>query len=289
MKLNLFSKKAKKEAEPQYYLSPTHIEALNYKVYYMSKKEKAFYFVLAFIVGAVVGYLFYGGIGKDEFGNPTIITYILDILIPAITGIAAGILFVPIRTKQILEKRRKQLSIQFRDMLEGITTSLGAGNNVVNSFAAVYNDLKIQYDDSAYIIKELEIILSGIHSNFIIEDLLEDFGNRSGIDDIKSFANVFKVCYRKGGNIKDVIGSTYAILSQKMEINEDIETTVSGSKLDQMIMIVMPVALIGIIKTMSPEFAANFVSGTGIVSTTIAIGMFIAAYFIGKAIMEIEI
>lgn len=287
--MGLLKKKEKKEQEPQYYLSATHIEALNYKVYYMTATEKMIYFLLAFVVGAIVGYLFYGGIGKDEYGNSTIVTYVLNTIISVLAGIVAGKMFLPIRTKQILEKRRKQLSIQFRDMLDGITTSLGAGNNMLNSFQAVYEDLKIQYEEDAYIIKELEIILSGIQSNFNIEDMLEDFGRRSGITDIESFANVFKVCYRKGGNMQEVIQNTHAILSKKMEIKEEIETTVSGSKMDQMIMVIMPIALVAIMKTMSPEFAGNFATLAGVIATTIAVGLFIAAYFVGKIIMEIKI
>ena len=287
--MGLFKKKEKKELEPQYYLSPTHIEALNYKVYYMGKTEKILYFLAAFVVGAAVGYLFYGGIGKDAYGNATITTYIFNILISFVVGMIAGKMFLPMRTKQILKKRQKQLRVQFRDMLDGLTTSLGAGNNVMNSFHAVYDDLKIQYEEDAFILKELEILLSGIQSNFNIEDMLEDFGQRSGIDDIASFANVFKVCYRKGGNIQEVIQSTHGILSQKMEIKEDIETTVAGNKMDQMIMVIMPIALVGIIKMMSPEFAANFVTVTGLVATTIAIGMFVAAYYIGKIIMDIKV
>lgn len=287
--MGLFAKKEKEPMEPQYYMSATHIEALNYKVYYMSAKEKVLYFVLAFLVGAAVGYLFYGGIGKDEYGNATMITHILNMIIPCTVGIIAGKAFIPIRTKQILEKRRKKLKIQFRDMLDGLTTSLGAGNNVLNSFNAVYDDLKVQYSEDAFILKEIEIILSGVHSNFDIEDMLEDFGKRSGVEDIVSFANVFKVCYRKGGNIQEVIQSTHAILSQKMEINEDIDTTISGSKMDQMIMLVMPIILIALIKMMSPEFANNFTTGTGIVSTTIAIGLFAASYVVGKTIMDIKV
>lgn len=287
--MGLFKKKEKQEQEPQYYMSATHMQALNYKVYYMSAKEKIIYFLLAFIVGAAVGYLFYGGIGKDPYGNPTMVTYVLNVVIMAGVGFGAGKMFLPIRTKQIMDKRTKQLSVQFRDMLDGITTSLGAGNNILNSFQAVYEDMQVQYEEDAYIIKELEIILSGIHSNFNIEDMLEDFGKRSGIADIESFANVFKISYRKGGNIQDIIQNTHAILSKKMEIKEEIETTVSGSKMDQMIMIIMPIALIAVIKMMSPEFAGNFTTVTGVVSTTIAIGMFIAAYFIGKVVMEIKI
>ena len=126
-------------------------------------------------------------------------------------------------------------------------------------------------------------------NNIAIEDVLEDFGNRSGIDDIKSFANVFKISYRKGGNIKDIIRNTHSILSDKMEIAEDIETMVTSNRLEQYIMIVMPIALIGVIKLMSPEFAANFVTPSGIISTTISIVIYVVAYFIGKSVLDIKI
>ena len=282
-------KKEKKEMEPQYYLSATNVPTLNYNVYLMGKLEKILTFLLAFIVGALVGYLFYGGIGKDEFGQPTKLTIILNILIPSIVGIVAGCLYVPMRTKSIIEKRRNELRNQFRDMLEALTTSLGAGKNVNDSFISVYEDLKVQYDSDAYILRELELIIAGLQNNIAIEDVLEDFGLRSHIDDIKSFANVFKISYRKGGNIKDIIRNTHSILSDKMEIAEDIETLVTSNKTEQNIMIVMPIALIGVIKMMSPEFAANFVTPSGVISTTISIVVFVIAYFIGKAVLDIKI
>jgi tight adherence protein B len=283
------NKENKKPPEPQYYLSATNIPTYNYKVYYMSVMEKILYFILAFAAGAAVGYLFYGGIGKDEFGQPTTLTYILDISIPVLIGIVAGIAFLPIRTEQIIEKKRRKLNSQFRDMLEALTTSLGAGKNVSDSFRSVYDDLKVQYDDGADILKELEIILSGMANNVDIEDLLLDFGIRSGIDDIYSFANVFKICYRKGGNIKDTIRNTHNILSDKMEINEDIETIVTANKTEQNIMIVMPIGLIGMIKMLSADFAANFVTPAGIIATTIGVALFVAAYYVGKAVLNIKV
>ncbi len=286
--MGLFKKK-EKLLEPQYYVSATNIPTYNYKVYYMSIKEKILYFLLAFAVGAMVGYLFYGGIGKDEFGNPTMLTHILNVTISCGVGIAAGVMFIPIRTNQIIVNKQKQLKSQFRDMLESLTTSLGAGKNVTDSFKTIYDDLKLQYEEDAFILKELEVVLSGMTNNIDVEDILEDFGRRSGIGDIESFANVFRICYRKGGNIKDTIRSTHEILSDKMEIAEDIETIVTGSKNEQNIMIVMPVLLIGMIKLMSEDFAENFVTPTGIISTTIAIVMFVASYYIGKIVLDIKV
>lgn len=281
-------KKKEVVQEPEYFMSATNMPTLNYRVYNMKPVEKILTFLIAFVVGALVGYLFYGGIGKDEFGQPTTLTWVLNILIPSVIGFVAGRLFVPMRVKSVIGKRRKELNHQFRDMLEALTTSLGAGKNVNDSFFAVYEDMKVQYDSDAYILKELEVIISGIHNNVAIEDVLQDFGNRSDIDDIKSFANVFKISYRKGGNIKDIISNTHNILSDKMEIAEDIETLVTSNKMEQNIMIVMPIALIGVIKMMSPEFAANFVTPTGIISTTVSIVIFVVAYFVGKAVLDIK-
>ncbi|MEI3213949.1 MAG: hypothetical protein V8S90_06855 [Lachnospiraceae bacterium] len=68
--MGILKKKKEENKEPQYYMSSTNIRTLNYKVYYMSIVEKIIYFLLAFAVGAACGYLFYGGIGKDEFGGP---------------------------------------------------------------------------------------------------------------------------------------------------------------------------------------------------------------------------
>ena len=270
-------------------MSATNIPTYNYKVYYMSVIEKILYFLLAFAVGAAVGYLFYGGIGKTEDGDPTKTTYVLNVTISSIVGLIAGKAFIPIRIEQIIKKKKKKLNTQFRDMLEALNTSLGAGKNVVDSFHSVYSDLKVQYEEDAYILKELEVILSGMANNIDIEVLLEDFGKRSGNDDIKSFANVFKICYRKGGNIKETIRTTHEILSDKMEISEDIETIVTSSKTEQNIMIVMPIALIGVIKMMSPDFAANFTTITGVMATTAAVVIFVAAYYVGKAVLDIKV
>lgn len=148
-------KKEDKPIEPQYYVSATGIPTYNYNVYYMKKCEKIGYFLLAFGIGAVIGYLFYGGIGLDEFGNPTTLTYALNTIISCGVGILAGKMFLPIRMEQIIKKKKNELKLQFRDMLEAFTTSLGAGKNVNDSLYSIYDDLKVQYEEDAAILKNL--------------------------------------------------------------------------------------------------------------------------------------
>ena len=285
----LFSKKEKSVPEPQYYTSATNEQTYNYNVYYMSVKEKILYFSLAFFVGGIVGYLFFGGLAKDNYGNATTMTYVLNAIVFCVLGVIAGKAFLPMRTSQIIEKKRKMLNSQFRDMLEGLTTAIGAGKNIPDAFASVRDDLTNQYNDDAFILSEVNTILNGLQNNINIEDLLLDFGKRSGINEIDNFANVFKVCYRKGGNIKDVIRNTHEILSDKMEINEEVLTTISSSKLNLNIMTIMPVFMIAAIKMMSPDFAKNFATPAGIAATIVAVVIFVLAYFIGKKIMVIKL
>ena len=282
-------KKAKKQLEPQYYVSATNMPTYNYKVYYMSRMEKILYFLLAFAVGAAVGYLFYGGIGRDEFGQPTRMTHILNIAIPCVVGVVAGMLYLPIRTEQIIEKKRNELKLQFRELLDALSTSIGSGKNIIDSFKSAHDDLSIIYSEDTAIIKELAVMLDGIYNNVDVEVLLMDFGVRSGIEDIESFANVFETCYRKGGSIKEVIRNTQQIITEKMEVEQEIQTVVAASTNEQMIMTVMPVGLVGMIKMMSPEFGDNFSTPAGILATTVAVILFIVAYFVGKKIMAIKI
>ena len=288
--MSLFrKKKEEKILEPEYLMSQTNMPTLNYKVYYMSKLEKVLTFLAAFIVGGAVGYLFYGGMAKDINGEPTKLTYILNVIVVAITGTIAGKLYLPMRVKSIINKRYLNLRLQFRELLDALTTSLGSGKNVTDSFKSAYDDMQMLYSEDAYIVQELKVILSGIANNIQIEVLLQDFGARSNIDDIMSFANVFETCYRKGGNIKEIIQSTHKIINDKMEVELEIQTIITSSATEQKIMTVMPVALIAMIKMMSPEFASNFVSPIGIISSTIALVMIVASYFIGKKIMDIKV
>lgn len=285
----MFKKKREKVLEPEYYTSATNEPTINYKVYYMSKKEKILYFLAAFIVGAAVGYLFYGGIGKDSDGRATMLTYIMNTIFCGGTGILTGKLFLPIRTNQIIVKRKKILRHQFMDLLESLTTSVASGKNVPNAFESARKDLLLQYSEKDYIIRELDLIVSSIENGIPIEDLLKDFGMRSDIGDITNFGNVFEVVYRKGGNIKEILRECHEIIADKVEIEKEIETKVASNKNEQNIMCIMPIILIVMMKSLGGSFADNFVSPIGIVTTTIAVGIFIGSYFIGKKVLEIKI
>lgn len=279
---------AKKIKEPQFIMSALNTPMLNYKTYVMSGQEKMMTFLMSFVIGGIVGLTFYGGQFRDADGIATTATSISNLVIFTLVGIAAWFIFYPMRCKQLLDKRRKELTKQFRSLLEALAVSLSSGMNMSESLISAYNDLKMEYSEKAYIVDEVKEMIDGMQNNIPIEDMMSSLGERSQIDDIKNFGTVFKICYRAGGNMKDIVRRTNTIISEKIEISEEIETALASNKSQFSAMMVIPVVLMLLLRMMSSSFAASFATMPGIIAITIAIGIFYAAYRLGQKIMDIK-
>ena len=186
----------------------------------------------------------------------------------------------------LCEKRKKKLSIQFRDFLSSLSTSLSGGMNIKDSIDSTYNDLVMQYTENSLIVKEVGEMINAQMNNVPFEQSIEDFGKRSGIADIENFANVFAICMRTGGNFKEIVRRTNDIISEKMIINEEIQTKLTSNKMQLRAMNVIPIVIVGVMKGMSSQFAEGFTTVVGVAAITIALGVFVAAYKIGNKIMD---
>ena len=279
--------KKNQQIEPQFIPSVLNNQMLNYKVYYMSFTEKLIYFLLTFIAGGVVGLIFYGGLFKSE-GEATTATMISNIVVFCLIGLIAAKFFVPAIRRNLKNKRDKVLRKQFMNLLEDLSVSLAAGNTLNDSFINAKSDMQNQYSEKDMIIQELSEIISGMDNGYTLEEMMTAFGQRAGNEDIENFANVISNCYRMGGNFKDVIRKTRNIISDKIAIEEEIETKFASNKLQHNAMCLMPIALVGMLKLSSASFAANLSSFLGVIITTIAIGIFVASYFWGQKIIDIE-
>ena len=246
-------------------------DATDYSVYFPSVKEKILWFLIGMIVSGVVLYIF-----------------LERLIISIVVGVICGVAFIPIRTSQVIKKRQQRLTTQFRGLLDALSTSIGAGKNMFDSFAGAADDLSVQFSAESDIVKEVQNIRMGLNNNIQIENLLMNFAERSGLEDIYNFANVFATCYKKGGNIKDVIKNTATILGDKIEIQMELETMVAGQKNEQNIMLVMPIAFIILMKSMGGELI-DLQSPVGLLSVSIAIAIFVAAYFVSKKILDIKL
>lgn len=242
----------------------------DYAVYHVNKKEILVGGIIGGIAGGVVILIFFG------------IWQLALISIPFC--MIAGVL---IYKKMLLGKRSTRLVIQFRDMLESVSSSLGSGRNVKDAFLGAYTDMKAQFGENAEIVQELLIIRNGIANNINMEVLLQDFAKRSHDENVQNFADVFSVANRRGGNIRQIIYETKNVISEKITVEQDIQTVISGKKNELNIMMVLPLIVVNQTKAMQGNTASDLVFG--FVIKLIAFAMFLAAYMIGRRIMKIEV
>lgn len=279
---------ARQQQEPKYIPSALNTPMLNYRVYYMEPFEKLKNTLLAVAAGGLVGLIFYGGQFLDEDGLATTATYIGNVVIFLLAGLIAAIIFLPIRKKQMKAKRRAQLTHQFRELLSALATSLSSGMNLQESLASAYDDLKLQFSEKAYIVREVEEMLNGLQNNISIENTIRSLGERSEIEDISSFGTVFSMCYRTGGSLKDVVRRTSSIISEKVEIAEEIETAISSNKMQFNCMMFIPILMVLMLRMMSSSFAASFSTLVGVIGMSAGIVIFVIAYRLGQKIMDIK-
>ena len=190
------------------------------------------------------------------------------------------------RKSQLMEKRRNQLTLQFKELLESVKSSLGS-ETVHDAFMKAKKDLAIQFPEDAYIMREPTMIMQGTMLKLRLEDLLMDFAERSGIEDILNFATVFRSCYRRGGNMQEIVGKCITIINEKIEVNMDIETMVAGQKNEQNILLVLPIVFVVMLKAMGGMVDMN--SAMGMISMTIAIAVFLGAYLLSRRIIKIDV
>lgn len=241
--------------------------AIDYSVYDMNKKEKLVGFMIGMAVGFAVVQIFF-----------------LNVIVSVIASLLTGVFGVRIYRLHLLGKRQEVLLMQFKDFLESLCTSFGSGKNTVDAFADSYHDLLNQFGKDAYIVQEIVIILTGLKNNFTIEKMLGDFADRSRIEDIQNFADVFEVTNRMGGNIIRVIDETRNIIIDKINIQLEINTLISGKKNELNIMILMP--LIVVTQLQGVTEGAGLI---GVLSKVGALVLFAGAYALGQKMIKIRI
>ncbi len=245
----------------------------DYNVYVMSRQEKLANIIFAAVILFLVGYVFY---------RNWILSAILMIF---------SVKFPEIRTKQIIEKRKNQLTLQFKDMLYSLSSALSVGKSVETGIRDSLQDLRVIYPDpNTDILREMEYILRGIGMNNTVEEMFAQFGERAHLEDIDNFVDIFVTCKRTGGDLIEVMRSTSNTIGEKIEVKQEINTMISGKKYEFNFMMILPVIMVEFLALTSGDYMKPvFTTPEGIAAMTAAIAIFAVAYVVGSKIMKIDI
>lgn len=246
---------------------------IDYDIYIMGKREKAANIAVASILLFAIGYVFY---------HNYIVSAIMMLL---------AVKWPSIRRRQIIEKRKNQLLLQFKDMMYALASALSVGKSVESGLRDALLDLQVMYPDpDTYILREIEYILRGIGMNITTEEMFRQFADRAHLEDVENFVDIFVTCKRTGGDLMEVMRTTSNVIGEKIEVKQEIETAISGKKYEFQFMMAMPVIMVLFLTLTSGDYMAPVFSDVrGNIAMTVAIIIFGVSYLVGSRIMKISV
>jgi tight adherence protein B len=192
--------------------------------------------------------------------------------------------------KGMAKDRRWKLNLQFRDGILALSAALEAGYSAEHAFEEACKDLRLIYTEDSLIMREFSYMTNQIRMNITVEKALSEFGERTGIEDILSFSEVFSTAKRTGGDLINVINICSNIICDKIEVKREIITLITAKRLEANIMKVIPVLILVYLSVSSPGFLDPLYHNLlGIIAMTGFLLCYLGAYLLIDKIIAIEV
>lgn len=200
---------------------------------------------------------------------------------------AGGYLFYQKRV--LIEKQKWALMVEFKDAMDSMVSALVAGYSMENAVTEAYHDMLLLQGKETIMITELWEMKQKLQLQHTLDELLLDLGRRSGVEDIITFAQIYATARKSGGNLVKVMKRTAENIGEKMEMQREIQTMISGKKMESTCMMVIPLLIILYLQICSPEFLEPLYGNlTGILFMTGALIVYILGVIWSRHIMKIQ-
>jgi len=185
-------------------------------------------------------------------------------------------------------REKQQLYLeQFKECVLSVLGAIKAGYAVENAFAESIVDMEIMYGKDCWIAKEVRMICRGVKNNKTLEGALADLGRKSGLTEIKEFAEVFAIAKRNSGNIPETIELYSKVITDNLELNAELETLLAAKRLEQKVMNIMPFLIVLYLEyTNRGYFEMMYHNMTGVLIMTGCLMVYMAAYALSEKIFE---
>lgn len=247
-------------------------QGMDYRVYRLSVTEWLRYGAEGAGICALVAYAFYRSWAVFLLFLPVGLAY-------------------PLIHKKELEKARLfQLGQQFKEGILILSANLSAGYSIENALGNSSRELDMLYGPEGMIGHEFAGMVKQIKMNRPVEQVFFEFADRSGLEDVQNFAQVFKAAKRSGGDLVAIIDHTAGVIRDKAQVREEIANMTASKKLEQKVMNMIPFGLIIYIDRASPGFfEMMYRTGVGRILMTSCLGVYGLAFWLSKRILDIPI
>ena len=158
-------------------------------------------------------------------------------------------------TDSIVDRRRQNYLVQFKDFLFMASTAIGAGRSMKDSIRESIPGLVDIYGDRAILVGELTKVYERMEvggENDI--DVLMDLAVSSGIEDTVDFVTIYSICKTTGASLILALNKAASVIIDKMSIEREIQELVKRKEKEGLIVFVMPVVVILFLNLCAPDY-----------------------------------
>lgn len=191
---------------------------------------------------------------------------------------------------KFVKKRKEKLLNEFKDFLRVLKTFLEASYSVENAFVLSIKELTMLHGKESMMVNELKSMVSQLRINKPIDVVFKKFAEKTHIEDILDFSEVFIISKLHGGNISKIIGNTINVINDKIEVKIEIDTVTASKRFEQKLMNLLPFLIIIYMNISSSSFLKPlYTTIEGRLLMTFALVVYYFSVKISKKILEIEV
>lgn len=245
---------------------------MNYKIYRFSRMERIRYGLEAAVITGVMALCFYNSLWAFA----------------AFPLVAFG--YYREKGERLAAERRKELQLQFKDAVQAMAAALAAGYSAENAIREAGKDLRLVYPEQADMVQELAAMQRKLDANQTVEEAVRDFAFRSGLEEAQVFAEIFAVGKRSGGDLIAIMKDTARTIAQTVDTEHQVASILASRRYEQKIMNVIPFAMVLYLRLGCPGFLDPvYGNAAGICVMSACLGLYLAARYVGKRMLEVEI
>lgn len=201
--------------------------------------------------------------------------------------LSVGWLYLRRSRRHRQRRKNRELLIQFKECLLAVAASMRAGYAVENAFMDCVADMRSMFGEGCAMERELGLLGQGLGNNVTLEVLLTEMGQRSGLEEMQEFAEVFAIAKRNGGSIPVMIDAACGSIGRRLAVEEEMATLLAARKLEQRVMNAMPFMIVWYVEVSNPGyFDMLYGNPAGAALMTICLGVYLAAYALAEKIYE---
>lgn len=200
------------------------------------------------------------------------------------------ILYLRSWQKEVCRKKEQEFREQFGIGIQAMAGAMNVGYSVENAIREAARDMRTLFKRDSRVLREFERMVRLLDMNRTVEQVMGEFAERVRQEDVDSFVTVFVTAKRTGGDSIAIIRNAVKDIGDKIEVEKEIQTLLSAKKLEFHVMCIIPFGIILYMRLAFPEFMEVLYKNLlGAALMSICLGIYAAAYHIGKKLVDIEV